>query len=155
MKKLTRIVVLLVLICIFITGCGNKKALTAAEFSDKMSAENKYLVYDATNQFSNYDYIKKVYIVADKDANYQLEFYELDSTENAISFIKSNRKTFENAKGKSSVESEVEIANYYKYTLKSNKKYKVLSRIDSTAVYVDVDETYKDQIDKILEEIGY
>ena len=37
----------------------------------------------------------------------------------------------------------------------TNGKYKYLSRIDNTLVYVDVDESYKDIVKDIMKEIGY
>ena len=47
------------------------------------------------------------------------------------------------------------MKNYSKYTLQSDNKYMVVSRIEDTVVYVKVDSKYKDQIKDLLKEIGY
>jgi len=47
------------------------------------------------------------------------------------------------------------MGNNSKYTLKTNGEYKVVSRIEDTVIYVDVDEKYEDDVKEILKEIGY
>ena len=154
-KKIIRISVLLVIISIFLTGCGNKKSITAEEFKNKMEKEEKYVIGDATEQFKDYNQIKKVYIVADKKYKYQLEFYEISTADEAVSFYNNNKDIFEKEKTGASAYNEVNVANYNKYTLKTSDKYKVLSRIDNTVVYVNADKKYKDDFNIILKTIGY
>ena len=59
-----------------LTGCGNKTAITSDDFKSKMESSG-YTVQEATNQMSDYDYIKQVYIAISSDSTYQIEFYEL------------------------------------------------------------------------------
>lgn len=152
-KKLLLGVFLLAIV--FITsGCGNKTALTAENFKSKVEAKG-YTVQDATSQFSSNSEISKVYIAIASDSSYQIEFYVLDSTDNAVSFYNNNKSIFEQSKSNGSGETNSEIGNHSKYTLKTNGTYKVISRIDNTVVYLNVNSTYKKNIDKILKELGY
>ena len=62
---------------------------------------------------------------------------------------------FENSKSRSSIETNVSMKNYSKYTLLSNGKYMVISVINNTAIYVNVEESHKEEVDNILNELGY
>lgn len=66
-----------------------------------------------------------------------------------------NKTTFESQNSNVSASTTVGINNYSTYSLTTNKKYKYLSRIDNTLVYVDVDKSYKDIVQDIMKEIGY
>lgn len=151
--------VLISLLCVMaligFTGCGkNKNAISADEFCTKI--ENKgFLTTDSTAQYASSKEITESYIAISKDYSYQIEFVVLDSTSAAQSMFSKNKSIFESEKGSSNLTSSKELANYSKYTLKTNGKYKVVSRIDNTLIYINADAEYKDEIDSILDELGY
>lgn len=105
--------------------------------------------------FINLNKEKKVYIASGKDSTYQIEFYELSDEENAIKFYNNNQSIFESTKGSNSSESSASLKNYSKYVLSTNGKYKVISRIDNTVIYCDIDDNYKSVVKEVLEEIDY
>lgn len=45
--------------------------------------------------------------------------------------------------------------NFQKYTLSTESKYKVISRIDNTVIYLNVDDNYKEEVKNVLKELGY
>jgi hypothetical protein len=118
-------------------------------------SQKGYSVQDASSQFSEYSYIKQVYIAVSEDYSYQIEFYELSDDSYATTFYNNNESIFESSKGDAAIETSIGLNNYSKYTLSSNGKYMVVSRIDNTVIYVDVDENYKDAVKTILDELGY
>ena len=133
----------------------NKESISANDFKNIME-DKDFEIVDVMDQFEEYDeYIKKAYIALEEDYDYQIEFYKLDEEDDAISFYKTNKEKFEASKGSSSVETKVSMGNNSKYTLKTNDEYKVVSRIEDTVIYVDVDEKYEDEVKEILKEIGY
>ena len=137
-----------------LTGCGNKKAITSDEFKTKL--QNKgYTVQDLTEKYSSYDHIKHVLIALDSENNYQIEFYEINNLDNAVSVYNENKSIFEKSKSSSSAETSVEMGNNAKYTLKTNGTYKAVSRIDKTVVYVNVNSKYENSVKDVLKEIGY
>lgn len=160
MKKPVIIAIIVVVIVIAIVGVifvnlnKEKISITASSFYTTMSQKG-YTVQDANNQFLEYDYIKQVYIAANKDYSYKIEFYELLDDSYATSFYNNNKSIFEASKGNVSAETSVGLKNYSKYTLSSNGKYMVVSRIDNTVIYVKVDDSYKDTVKAILDELGY
>jgi len=133
----------------------NKEPISAGDFKDIME-DKDFEIVDAMDQFEEYDeYIKKAYIALEEDYDYQIEFYKLNEEDDAISFYKTNKEKFEASKSSSSVETRVSMGNNSKYTLKTNDEYKVVSRIEDTVIYVDVDEKYEDEVKEILKEMGY
>ena len=160
MKKPVIITIIAVVIAVAIVGVifinlnKEKTSITASDFYTIMSQKG-YNVQDANSQFSDYNYIKQVYLAASKDYSYQIEFYELLDDSYATSFYNNNKSIFESSKGNVSAETSVGLKNYSKYTLSSNGKYMVVSRIDNTVIYVNVEDNYKDTVKSILDELGY
>lgn len=132
----------------------NKQPITASEFKDIME-DKDFEIMDVKDQFEAYDYIEKAYIALEEDYDYQIEFYRLEEEDDAISFYKTNKEKFEDSKGSSSAQTSVSMGNNSKYTLKTKDEYKVVSRIENTVIYLDVDEKYEDEVKEILKEMGY
>jgi len=160
MKKPVIIAIIAVVLIVAIVGVifinlnKEKTSMTSSSFYTTMSQKG-YTLNDASAQFSEYNYVKQVYIAANEDYTYQIEFYELVDDSYAISFYNNNKSIFESSKGNNSAETSVALKNYSKYTLSANGKYKVVSRIDNTVIYVDVDDSYRDTVKKLLDELGY
>lgn len=130
-----------------------KTPITANTFNSTMESKG-YIMTDSTWQFAQYgNYMTKSYIA--QKAGYQIEFYELSSVENAIDMYNTNKLIFELQETDASVSTTANMKNYSKYSLSTNGKYKYLSRIDNTFIYVDVDESYKDIVKDLMKELGY
>lgn len=161
MKKKTLFIILGIILVLLIGGIAlfsslnkEKESMTASQFKTLME-ERGFVVSDATSQFSEYDYVEQVYVAAPSDYSYKIEFYELSDVEYATSFYNNNKSIFESSKGNTSGETSVSMNNYAKYTLSTSGKYKVVSRIDNTVVYLNVDSDNKDVVKDLLDEIGY
>ncbi len=156
MKKIKLLIKLFIPIFILttITGCLNKKAITYNEFKNKMESMN-YIVQDVKDQFYNYDYINQAYIAINKENTYQIEFYELSNNNYSTSFFNKNKSIFKKSKSAISIETSVDLGNNSKYVLETDGKYKVISRIDNTVVYLDVDDKYKSTVNDLLKKLGY
>lgn len=147
-------VIIVVVIILFTVLNKEKEAITANEFSTIMQSKG-YTIIDAKEQFDSYDYIENAYIATLSSSDYQIEFYEMSNNDYAVSFYNNNKSIFESSKGNASGETSVSMANYSKYTLSTNGMYKVLSRINNTVIYMNVDSEYKDTVKSILDELGY
>lgn len=139
---------------VFKSAMQPKTAITASDFYTKMSQKN-YTVKDATSQFASYNYIKKVYLAQDSNAKYQIEFYEIADEATAVAFFENNKAIFENSKGSASSSGYLNGVNFSTYSVTANNKYKGLSRIINTIIYYDVDNTYKNDVENVLKELGY
>lgn len=149
------IVAILVVVGLIVLNSLNveKEPLTADMFLARMQSKG-YTMTDTTVQFSQYgDLMKKSY--AAQKSGYQIEFYELSTEENAISMYNTNKAKFESQKTNASSSATASMNNYATYALTTNGKYKYVSRIDNTLIYIDVAETYKDTVKDIVKELGY
>lgn len=164
MKKSTKIILgiiiavfvvaTIIITCVFASLNKEKTSMTAEAFKTKME-EKGYHIIDAIEQFAAYDYVKKAYLATSEDYSYKIEFYELEDDNYATLFYNNNKAILEASKGSASAENSIAIKNYAKYSLSSNGKYMVVSRINNTVLYVSVEETYKDAVKGIIEEIDY
>lgn len=133
---------------------NNKEPITASEFKNEME-ELDFEIVDVKNQFAQYDFVEKAYVALEEDSDYQIEFYKLDEEDDAMDFYDNNKKIFQSQKGSTSAETNVNFKNNSKYTLTTNGEYKVVSRIEDTVIYLNVDKEYKDEVKEILKELGY
>ena len=138
---------------LILTGCGNKTAIDTNKF--KSIVENHNLVTSsALAQFSEYNYVKEATIAQSSD-NWQIEFYVLDSVENAISMFNTNKAKFENSKGSVNSESSVSLGNNSSYTLNSNGYYMHICRVDNTMIYAKVSDNNSKAAKDLITELGY
>lgn len=164
MKKSTKIILAVVavivvaiiaVVIIFAVLNKEKTPITLETFINMMQSK-EYVTVDAKTQFAAYDYIEQVFIAAPGDYKYQIEFYKLSDETNAANFYSNNKSIFESSKtGSVQAETNVSGKNYSKYTLSTNGKYCVVSRIGDTVIYLNVDDQYRDTIKDILKELGY
>lgn len=148
------LVIIITLLAVFVFA-KDKTPLTAEDFKTKME-EKGYAVTEETNQYVSYDEnIKDVYIATSEEGTYEIEFYIINDVDYAKMFYNNNEEYFESTKGNTFSKSNMSLKNYSKYTLSTNAKYKVLSRVENTVIYINADDTYRDEIKSILKEIGY
>ena len=128
-----------------------KESVTAAEFK-KMAEEAGYTVVEATEQFSDTKAIEKVYIALADGKAYQIEFYDIDTVENAQGFFANNQANFASSGGNYV---NVNGRNYAKYSASADGKYKLLSQINDTVIFVNTESEHKDAVQELLDTLGY
>ncbi len=139
---------------IFIISSQPKDPITVDQFKSALQQKD-YAIYDAKDQFVVYTYIQSAQIAIKSDDTHQIEFYKFaDSTYAMNSFFNDRSQSFENSKGNGQ-SSTISGSNYSKYVLRTNGKYRVVSVIGDTGIYVDVDDDYEEEVSSILEELGY
>lgn len=152
-KKLFSISLICMLLLVSLTGCTKKTVITTEHFKSIAQSHN-YILTDATNQYASYGYIKEA-TIASIDSDSQVEFYVLDTEENAKYMFTLNKTKFESSKGSASTEKSFELGNHASYTLNSNDSYMYLSRIDNTLIYVNVPSESKDTVKSFVDELKY
>lgn len=104
----------------------------------------KYAITDFSDKNSQ--------IVLAKGKNYSLYYYQFDSVELAKESLQHEitllKEMNNNVK-------ETNKDNLEKYVTENNDFYSVYSRIDNTYVYIAAPKKYKDEITKVLKNIGY
>lgn len=151
-KKISLLAFLTLFTVLLCTACsGSRKALTADEFSDKMSNKD-FTVSDLTDQYEK-GIVEAIEIAVGE--NYQLEFYVLPSEKQTNLAFSENKAAFEEAKGNSSSDKSVSVGNYQYYYQTSNGKFYLVSCIDNTMLYCVTDKEYSDEVKDLAKELGY
>lgn len=148
------VAIVAIAICAVVILVKPREPLTALEFNSLME-EKGYSIVDVKEQFAEYDYISEAYLAIDKNGDYQLEFYVIESPDIAARFFESNKAAFESSKGNMSSQKDISAGNYSKYTLTSEGQYKYICRIENTVIYADEAEEYKPEIKEIAKKLGY
>ncbi len=157
LQKLAAGVIILVIL-FSAASCGmfkDKESISADDFTEAMEDED-FTVEDSTEQFADEEVVEKCLIAYNDD--YQIEFYVLESDREAVRAFSHNKDDFESTYGSSGSarsKSEVNIANYSKFAMTTGEGFFVVSRIDNTMIYLEVDKEFKDEVKDILESIGY
>lgn len=153
MKKF--IMCLLFIGCLFITGCGSnkvKEAATVLDFMDVLEEKN-FTVTDNLESYEGLDYILESKIAEYEDIKIEMVRY-IDS-DNAEKSLKNHKKSFDLVKSTGALENVEKGKNYHSYSLVSNGRYMISSRIDNTLIFTKVMLEDKEVVEEILTELGY
>jgi uncharacterized protein YpmB len=156
LKKAIILVIIILIIAAFAYGyfslknASEKVAITPEEFQTKIEAKGLETA-DVTDQLNGQ--VEKGIIGGNSD--FEIEFYKVAEEDQAIRAYNQNKGDFELEKVSASIETNIEIGNVSKYSLLSNGKFMVISRIQDTFIYVNASDQYKGQIEGILKDLGY
>jgi len=152
MKKIS--VYILIIMCLFITGCGNKEKVVATlDDFNTVASNNNFIVEDNMEQYSNVVYIHEA-----KKATYndiEIEMIKYATSEDAKKVQDSHIDSFYRLKSTGAFEKTKKGKNYYKYSLVSNNRYMISSRVDNTLIFCKTMVENKDTVEKIYNELGY
>jgi len=149
-KKLNAgILILMILLC---TSCATSKTPVTSEAFKEIMEDEGYDIYEITDQYEEGQFDSAQ--IAMKD-DYKVEFYVLPTDDAAISMYNINKSDFENLKGSNSANKYVEVGNYGFYELTTGDGYYALSRVDNTLVFIKTDKENKDEMKKVLKNLGY
>lgn len=134
-------------------GCTAKKEpVTAAEFSRHMEQEG-YAILDATEQFDGQ--VLSATLAIEQSGAYQIEFFEVETEQQAKIAFEQNKAAFESEKGAAASRYENNGLNFSVYAQTSNGKYSYVCRVEQTFVYASVPEQYKDVVKSAIKGLGY
>ncbi len=157
MSKKLSLAILGVLMLFTFSACKKEEEVRKPISSDSfklVGESDDYEITDVTESLNNNKGIMKALVARVKN-KYQVEYYTLDDSEVAQKMYDRNKKRFESQKNDNDKAEIVETDNYSEYKLLTRGKYKLLSKIDNTLVYADVDEQYKDSVVEFAKQLGY
>lgn len=148
MKVVLKSIILIIMV-IFISGCGKKEIIKNSEFSAILTKEG-FSVTDVTNFMEDYS-VKSVY--AANNGSYQIEYYIFENEKVASEAYKNNKKTFDS--GKKIKGKEKTGDGYQKYTQELSDQYNNLTRVKNTLIYASVNIEHKSNLKKMIKKLGY
>lgn len=152
MKKIS--VYLLIIMCVFLTGCGNKEKVATTIDTFITTAEgNNFTVTDNMETYKNVDYIVDSKIATLDDI--QIEIVKYSDSDSAIKVQNSQIESFALLKNTVAHEEKDKGKNYYRYVLVSNGRYMISSRVDDTLIFSKTLLENKEEVEKVLNSLGY
>lgn len=148
MKRIFKFFIIF-MVLITLSACSEKKELTK-DFVLKKASSNGFLITDSTNQIEDENIS---YIASLNNDKYQIEYYIFVNEKTAKEAYKNNKESFDNSsktKGK-----EKNNDNYQKYTQKLSDTYNLLLRKDNMLIYSSVNIEYKNDLNKVISDLGY
>ena len=145
-------VILVISLMVTLTACRTREPVTSDVFKEK-AEDLGYTVSNITDQYAQYTYILKC--VGFETDSIHMEFFEIDSSDNAVSFFDANKTQVETYKSSGTTETSVSVNSYQKYTLKTQEKYYIVVQVGTTAIYSYCDKSESEQLDNLIKAIDY
>ena len=159
MNKLVKVLMCVTALTVFMVGCGSTDItpITVSDFDEIAEAADYYVAHDTDLEKEYSEIVNGVSIAMDNSLlpNYQVDFFDFKNVESAQNAYVGNRDKVEALKGNVSTSSKLEVGNICTYQLTTNGTYYVVIQVENTLVYADVAEDYKDEVQALLESIGY
>lgn len=146
---------LLLIICLFITGCGEEKTkevATLEEFSN-IATNKGFTVTDTYSTYSDASYILEARQAVYDDIT--IEMIKYSDSETADKVQKNHIENFDLLKSTAATAHKDKGSNYYSYSLVSNNRYMVSTRVENTLIFCKVMINDKEIVNEILNELGY
>ena len=145
------------ILCLFITGCASNEVKDVKSLNDYRNAaiSNGFSIYDKTNDYRNANatYITGALVATLDDIEVEMVIYDSDTS--AEKTMNEHLETFATMKSPSMTSKSQKGLNFEKHILISNGYYMVTSRIENTLVFSKVLLKDKEQVEKLLKELGY
>lgn len=146
MKRIA--VILLAVLGIFVLcSCGDKEVITAEKFQSYFEGEG-FEVYDITDEWD--EEIFAQYLIA-TNGNYNVEFVVFTNEDYAEQAVDGNEDSYSTK----TMFAEVSSGNYRAMSFDSDGKHVMITRVDKTVMFAEVDSKYKDEISKHFDALGY
>ena len=120
-----------------------------------MTNQKEYYFLNTTENFQDDSMIQEAGLAY--TAVWQIEFYVLDTEEDAITIYQKNITNYEDLKDTINTYSLTEktYRNGETYSLTTNTKYLYVSRIDRTVLFIYVPVEYRSKVSRFAKDLGY
>ena len=151
MKKQKLLITLLTCICmLFATGCViQKEVKTMSDFTSSTqvsTVETK----DILEEVDNPDVKEAISAYSGND--WKVDFYVMNSEEDAEEFFNTIKEKYENKTG---TKTSFTGLNYSQYTYKYLETYSSFGYVENTVYYGYTEFNFKDEINKVINDLGY
>jgi len=150
--KIMRIIIFSIILIMGMSCAGRKTAIDVQDFISIMEGEG-FTVIDTTEQYDS-SLIRQSFTAI--DGTISVELIITPSNPDANQLYNQNKDRAELRKGgNASSQSSISFGNKAKFTLNSSGVYYVISKIDNTMLYIEVNSTNKKNVDEIVKKLGY
>lgn len=153
-SKISAVLAVCLVLMLMLTGCKSKTAITTDGFETTMS-EQGFTIADYKEQYAEFDYILEAYAAIDSTGSYQLDFYQCSDEAAAKGMFESNKTKFEEQYKSVAVRTSASFGNHSELRIQADGEYILISQISDTMLYVHTTSEYKDEVNEIVDILGY
>ena len=152
MKKISLFLILSIFFVL--TGCNTtEKEVGSLSNFETNASNNDFTVVDNMNNYQGLSYINSAMLASKDETKIEMIIYDTEKT--AINVQEKQIESFMNLKNTLATVSKEKGKNYYKFTMISNGYFMVSSRIANTLIFTKSPIDEKNNIENILNEMGY
>lgn len=160
LKKISVLFIVYTLAVMSLVSCGDKEPATIEKFIEVAEAEGCSIISLTAEEVAEAlqdspEYYDSLTIAQNADADWQVEFYDLASDENAAALFISFKNHYEENKGTVSGEISTSMGNSAAYSITTGGIYVYVGRIADTVVFVETPKENKTSVKAIIDGIGY
>ena len=145
--------ILLIILVLFMTGCGSVKTATNVNNFENVALSKGFSTYKGSSEYDNVSYITEFSKVTLDDVVIEMVVYS--DSEYADKVQQAHIEEFNLRKSTGAQIIKNKGNNYYHYSLVSNNRYMLSTRVDNTLIFCRVMLEDKNLVDSIIEELGY
>jgi len=141
----------LIIMILLLSACGMKSVLHEKEFKEFFK-DKEYVIMDVDDKIESNNIINAIVSIKDDDS-YKIEYYLFKDTSSAKVVYYNNRDAIkENFNG---ISKEITGKNYEKFSFSNDESFKVVERVEDTLIFINTEKKYKNEIERLLESMGY
>ena len=155
--------ILLIILVLFMTGCTSVKTATNVNNFETVALNKGFSTYKGSSEYDSISYISEYKEWITKKIEYSrvtlddavIEMIVYTDSESADKVQQAHIEEFNLRKSTGAQIVKVKGKNYYHYSLVSNNRYMLSTRVDNTLIFCRVMLEDKNLVDSIIEELGY
>ena len=145
--------ILLIILVLFMTGCTMVKTATNVNNFENVASNKGFSINNRSSEYDSVSYIKEYSKATLDDTVIEMVVYS--DSESAAKVQQSHIKDFSLRKSTGAQIISQKGKNYYHYSLVSNNRYMLSTRVDNTLIFCQVMLEDKELVDNIIKELGY
>ena len=141
----------LIIMILLLSACGMKSVLHEKEFKEFFK-DKEYVIMDVDEKVNSSDVVNAIVSIKDDDS-YKIEYYLFKNTTSAKVVYYNNRDAIKESN--EGVLKEITGKNYEKFSFSNDESFKVVERVEDTLIFINTEKKYKNEIERLLESMGY
>lgn len=150
--------IMCILMLFVLTGCVHKKPISIDEFKTKTTSLDYTIVSLENNNGSipsKYQKLAQESVAARSTKGYRIEFYVFEDRYASLKCFNEVKTKLDTNTSKLTQKTRNNIGNFSSFAITINGYYTYVGRVENTLIYVKTKTTNKNEVKKLMSELGY
>lgn len=149
-------VIVVIAVALFLSGLNGKQKISIAQF-ETIAESNGYLLAIDHTMEENGREIETHRIALDSAEEYQIEFYDFYTKDQAKQAYRAQKNSVEADFSEKNIRlsSHTDLSKYQMYSITTDSEYLYIARVEDTVVYICTDAAYKEDTESFVKAMGY